>query len=167
MTKAGNTTVELVGDRELVLTRSFKAPRELLWAAWTQRNQIEQWWGPRAFKTEVPTMEVKPGGIWHYVMRSEEWGESWGKATYQEVKEPEQLVYVDVFSDAAGNTVETMPESLVTVTFTQQDGQTLLTVDTLFDSREARQKVLEMGMEQGYDEQLDRLDEYLQQIQEA
>ncbi len=161
MPEAMKTSVELVGDRELVMTRFFEAPRQLVWDAWTQREQIERWWGPKLFQTEVPTMEVRPGGTWHYCMRSEEWGDAWGKGVYREVTEPERLVYVDAFSDEASNTVEGMPQSLITVTFTEQNGGTLLTVHTLYDSPEDRQKVIEMGVEQGFDEQLDRLEELL------
>lgn len=162
------TVVELVGDRELVMKRTFDAPRQLVWDAWTQREQIDAWWGPRMFKTESPVLDLRPGGAWHYCMRSEEWGDAWGKAIYREVVEPERLVYVDAFSDETGATNPDLPESLITVTFTEEGpGRTLLTVHTLYDSPEDRQKVIEMGVEQGFDEQLDRLEELLAQAASA
>jgi uncharacterized protein YndB with AHSA1/START domain len=154
-------TMEQVGDRELVLTRTFDAPRELVWKAWTEPERIAQWFGPNGFSTVVRTMDVRPGGIWHYCMQSAEWGDAWGKAEYREVVPPERLVYVDRFSDEAGNDAEDMPASVVTITFTEQDGKTLMTSHTLFDSAEDRAKVIETGMEQGIAETMDRLAAYV------
>ncbi|MQA00794.1 MAG: SRPBCC domain-containing protein [Dehalococcoidia bacterium] len=159
----GATSITQVGERELVVTRTFNAPRALVWKAWTEPERIKQWWGPDGFTTIVPTIDVRPGGVWHYCMQSSEWGDAWGKATYREVVEPERLVYIDAFSDEAGNTAEGMPVSEVTLTFEEQDGRTLMTSRTLFASAEERQKVIEMGMEQGLSQTLDHLEEFLAQ----
>jgi uncharacterized protein YndB with AHSA1/START domain len=155
------TTVNLVGDRELVIERSFDAPRELVWMAYTEPERIAQWFGPRGFTTDVLTMDVRPGGSWHYCMRSAEWGDAWGLARYREVVPPERLVYEDLFSNEEGTPADGMPVSTVTVTFTEQGGRTLMTSHTLFESAEDRDKTLEMGMEQGMTETLDRLEGYL------
>lgn len=155
------TTVTQVGDRELVIERTFEAPRELVWQAYTDPERIEQWFGPRGFTTEVRSMDVRPGGTWHYCMRSAEWGDAWGLANYREVLAPERLVYEDFFSNEDGTPAEGMPVSTVTVTFTERGGRTLMTARTVFASAEERAKTLEMGMEQGMAETLDRLVEYL------
>ena len=75
--------------------------------------------------------------------------ESWGLAVYREIVPPERLIYVDAFSDSDGTISADLPQMLITVTFEEIDGQTLLTTVTMFDSAEALQTVIDMGMEQG------------------
>ena len=58
----------LVGDREIVATRIFDAPRELVWKVWTEQEHIGQWWGPKGFTTTTYSMDVRPGGVWRFVM---------------------------------------------------------------------------------------------------
>lgn len=155
------TTVSLVGDRELLIERTFDAPRELVWKAYTEPDRVADWFGPRGFKTLVRAMDVRPGGSWHYCMQSPEWGDAWGLARYQEVIPPERLVYEDLFSNEEGTPAEGMPVSTVTLTFEEQDGRTLMRSRTVFASAEERAKTIEMGMEEGTKETLDRLEEYL------
>ena len=157
----GTTSTQQVGELELVTTRQFDAPRELVFKAWTDPEQIKQWWGPNGFSTVIRTMDVRPGGVWHYCMQSAEWGDAWGKAIYREVVEPERIVYTDLFSDEEGNTSDAMPASEVTLTFEEQDGKTLMTMRSVFASAEDRAKVVEMGMEQGMSETLDHLEQFL------
>jgi uncharacterized protein YndB with AHSA1/START domain len=157
------TTITPVGERELLVERRFEAPRELVWQAWTEPERLAQWWGPNGFTTIIPTMDVRPGGVWHYCMQSPEWGDAWGKAIYREVVPPDRLVYTDIFSDADGNELTDMPVTEVTFTFTDEDGGTLMTMRSLFASAEDRAKTVEMGMEQGLAETLDHLAEYLAQ----
>lgn len=155
------TTVTLVGDRELVIERTFDAPRDLVWKAYTEPERIAEWFGPRGFTTMVRTMVVREGGSWHYCMQSAEWGDAWGLAHYREVVPPERIVYEDLFSNEEGTPAEGMPVSTVTLTFEEQGGRTLLRIHSVFESAEERDKTIEMGMEDGTRETLDRLEEYL------
>jgi uncharacterized protein YndB with AHSA1/START domain len=148
----------------MVMERVVAAPRELVFRAYTDPEWLAQWWGPRTFETEVRTLDLRPGGTWHYCMRSEEWGDAWGIATYVEIVAPERIVYLDAFSDEAGTRIP--PEGEITVTFTEipREGgrarpSTLIHSRTVYASEEERAKVLEMGMEEGMAETLDRLDE--------
>lgn len=161
MAEGRSVTMEVAGERELIASRVFDAPRELVWKAYTEAEHIAKWWGPDGFTTVVPRLELRPGGVWHYGMKSEEWGDAWGKAIYREIVPPERLVYTDMFSDEEGNSVEGMPESEVTITFAEQDGRTLMTSRTVFASAEERAQVIEMGMEEGLAQTLDKLAEYL------
>lgn len=161
MAEGRSVTMEVAGERELIGSRVFDAPRELVWKAYTEAEHIAKWWGPDGFTTVVPRLELRPGGVWHYGMKSDEWGDAWGKAIYREIVPPERLVYTDMFSDEEGNSVEGMPESEVTITFAEQDGRTLMTSRTVFASAEERAQVIEMGMEEGLAQTLDNLAEYL------
>jgi uncharacterized protein YndB with AHSA1/START domain len=151
-------------DREFVMERLFNAPRELVWQAWTTPEHLAQWWGPKGWTLPVCQIDFRPGGVWHYCMRGPDGMESWGKATYQEIVEPERIVYLDAFTDEAGNPVEGMPEILVTVMFEEYNGQTKLTSRAQFASAADLEAVLGMGMAEGITETWDRLEAYLASV---
>ncbi len=159
MNQTMKTKVELQGDRELVMSRLFDAPRELVFKAYTEAERLKQWWGPRPFPTTYCTVDLRVGGIWHYCMTGPNGEQSWGRSEYREIVPPEKLVYTDAFSDAEGNI--NSPETIITVYFEDQGGKTLIRSIAVFASAEERQNVLNMGMIAGMDETLDRLDEYL------
>ncbi|HYH78932.1 MAG TPA: SRPBCC family protein [Longimicrobium sp.] len=146
------TTFTLSGDREIVMTRAFAAPRELVWRASTEAEHFANWWGPRGFANRVTEMDVRPGGRWECVQTAPDgsvhrfWGE------YLEVVRPERLVHTQRYLE--------YPPLHVTVTFeTQAGGGTLLTSVTRFDSPEGRAGMLGAGMEWGAREAYDRLAE--------
>src|SRR4051812_33496265 len=84
---------ESESDRELVFTRSFDAPRALVWKAWTDPKQIVQWWGPNGFTTTTQHMEVKPGGEWRFVMHGPDGRDYENLIRYEIVEAPKLLVY--------------------------------------------------------------------------
>jgi uncharacterized protein YndB with AHSA1/START domain len=148
-------------EREFVMERILDAPRELVFQAWSDPKHLEQWWGPKGWTLPVCKMDFRPGGVWHYCMRGPEGEEGWGKAVYREIVEPERIVYVDSFADAEGNALEGMPETVITVTFTEQAGKTKLTSRAQFASAADLETTLGMGMAEGLSETWDRLEEYL------
>jgi len=160
----GKTNLTLEGDRELVVTRVFAAPRELVFKAWTEAEALLQWWGPRVFPTRVCTVDLRPDGVWHYCMVGPEGEEAWGIAKYREIVPPERLVYTDWFSNKEGEPVGLGME--MTVEFMAQGDATLLRSRAVFASKEHRDEVIGMGMEEGLSETLDRLDEYLERAAE-
>ena len=78
-------------DREILLTRIFDAPRELVFNAWTDPKQIVQWWGPRGFTTTTYEMDVKPGGVWRFVMHGPDGRDYENRITFDEVVRPEDV----------------------------------------------------------------------------
>lgn len=150
-----------VSDRELVMERVFNAPRELVFKAWTEPEHLAHWWGPKGWTLPVCTVDLRPGGEWHYCMRGPEGEESWGKATYREIVPPERLVYVDAFSDAEGNVNTALPQMVIAVEFFEHEGQTKVVSRSLFTTVEERDTVLAMGAVEGMNETLDRLEAYL------
>lgn len=146
---------------ELIVERVFDAPRELVWKAWTEPERLAHWWGPRGWATTTYEMDVKPGGVWFYCMRGPEGMESWCKTHYQEIVEPERLVYLDTFSDPQGNLAEGMPHILITTEFTEHSGKTKVTSYTKLASVEDLDTLLKMGVKKGLIETWDRLAEYL------
>ncbi len=122
------------GERELVVTGVFDAPRELVWKAFTEADRLAHWWGPEGFTMLARTLDIRPGGSFHYSMRSPDGHVMWGKFVFRDVRAPERLAFVSSFSDEAGNITRapfspTWPlEILNTVTLTESDGKTTVTL---------------------------------------
>jgi uncharacterized protein YndB with AHSA1/START domain len=150
------TTYSTTSDREIVTTRVFDAPRELVFKAYTDPKAISQWWGPRDSTTTVDKMDVKPGGIWRFINKAQDGSEYPFNGVYREIAPPDRLSYTFEWEGLPGHIV------LETVTFEEHNGKTTLTTTSLFDSVEDRDGMLSSGMEQGATESMDRLAEYLQ-----
>lgn len=87
------------------ITRIFAAPRERVWQAWTQPDQLAQWFGPKGSKSEVLHFDLRPGGWLHTCMEAPDGSRMWGKNTYETIDPPARLVWSQSFSDAEGNAV--------------------------------------------------------------
>jgi uncharacterized protein YndB with AHSA1/START domain len=161
-TSGGAATTSRVAGRELVIERTFDAPRELVFKVWTQPEHVQRWFGPKGWTVPVFETDVRPGGVTRYCMRSSETGEeSWGKSEFREVAAPERLVYSDWFADPLGNPLPGTPETLVTITFNDEAGKTRVQILTQFKSEAELESVAGMGMIEGWTETLERLAEYL------
>ncbi|WP_077325411.1 SRPBCC family protein [Virgibacillus siamensis] len=158
--------------RTLVMERVCNAPKDLVFKAFSESEHLENWWGPEGWETETRKFEFVPDGEWHYCMRCTDkkqgdfYGqESWGKTIYKEINVPKKIVYTDVFSDEMGNSANDLPVIQVTIDFIEQEGKTKLILQSQFESIEALQKVIDMGVVEGTDSQYKCLDDYLAQIQ--
>jgi uncharacterized protein YndB with AHSA1/START domain len=135
MSQASNAV--RAGDRELVFTRLYDAPRELVYEAWTKPEHIERWWGPNGFATFIYQMEVKPGGEWKLVMRAPDGKAYNNRLVFVEVAPNEKLVYKQAPDE---NSEQASFE--VTVTFAPRGpSQTEVTMRMLFASAEERERV--------------------------
>jgi uncharacterized protein YndB with AHSA1/START domain len=153
-------------EQDLVITRILRAPRELVFSAWSEPERAMRWWGPKGFTMPYCRIDFRPGGIYHNCMRSPEGRDYWSIGVYREIVEPERIVCTDSFSDEQGNRVpatyygmsEDLPmEMLVTVTFEEQDDTTILTL---------RHAGIPVGKErdgatEGWSQSFDKLAEYL------
>lgn len=147
--------LELKGDREIVITRSFKAPAKLVFTAWTKAELIAQWWAPKSRGAVVLSCESDPrvGGRYRFVTRAGNGYEFAFSGEYREVTPFTKLVYTSVFEPMAE-----AGESLVTATFDDAEGATALTLHEVYPSPEARAAALESGMEKGLVIVMDQLD---------
>ena len=147
-------------DRELVFTRLFDAPRELLFEVWTDPKHIAQWWGPRGFTTTSTDMDARPGGAWRFVMHGPDGVDYKNRIVYLEVVNPKRLVYKH-----AGEEKDDAVKFQVTVTFEEVGDKTRLTMQMVFETAAERDFVVEKyGAEQGAVETLDRLGEHIDRI---
>ncbi len=145
------------GKQELFSTRTFDAPPERVFKAYTDPALIPQWWGPRHLTTTIDRMEAKSGGSWRFVQRDAEGHEFAFHGVYHEVKPPSRIVDTFEFEGTPGHVL------LETATFEEQGAQTRLTVQVVYQSVEDRDGMIASGMEQGMDEGMDRLAELLTQ----
>lgn len=159
----------------LVISREFDAPRELVYRTWTQAEHLANWWGPTGVEIVVESLDLRPGGMFHYKMAWPDGGEMYGKFVYRQVSPPEQLVYTSSFSNAEGETTrapfsDNFPlEILNTLTFTEHDGKTTVTLRGMpVDAIDAEQEMFESmfeSMHQGFEGTFGKLDAYLEQVQ--
>ena len=154
-------------EQELVITRVFDAPRELVFKAWTEPEHFVRWWGPKGYTTPFCTIDLRPGGVMHHCMRSPEGREVWTKGVFREIVVPERIVLTDSFADAEGNVVSPTHygmspdwplETLLTVTFDEHAGK-----KTKVTPRHAGipSGADRDGAQQGWIETVDRLAKYL------
>src|SRR5207245_576035 len=119
---------ERSADGELVLTRMLDAPRGLVFEAWTTCEHLARWWGPRGFTNTIHEMDVRPGGVWRFVMHGPDGVDNQNKVVYLEIVRPELLVYDHVSG----------PRFHVTVTFAERRGKTEVSVRMRFESKSLR-----------------------------
>jgi uncharacterized protein YndB with AHSA1/START domain len=145
-------------DREIVVTRVFDAPRALVFKLWTDPQHVARWWGPNGFRTTIYEMDVRPGGVWRFVMHGPDGRDYQNKVVYVEIAEPERLVYKHVSG----------PQFQMTVTFEEHGSQTNLTARMLFESAALRNKVIEeFGAVEGLKQTLGRLEEHVTRMKES
>ncbi len=145
-------------EQELVLTRVFDAPRELVFKAWTDPKCVAQWWGPHGFSNPVCELDLRPGGAILIHMRGPDGTVYPMTGVYQEVVAPERLVFTSAALDADGNPLF---EVLNTVTFAEQSGKTKQTLWARVITRTAKAAPYLVGMEAGWTQSLERLAESL------
>lgn len=145
------------GAREIVMTRTFAAPRDLVWQAMSRPEHIRRWWGSCGDTMTVCDMDFRVGGQWRFVVDGPQ-GEHGFRGEYREIIPIERMVQTFEWEGMPGHI------SLETLTLEERDGHTTMTITCVFDSMEDRDGMLGSGMEQGAGESYDRLEELLTQM---
>jgi|SRR5687768_18420723 uncharacterized protein YndB with AHSA1/START domain len=155
--------VALPSDREVKVTRSFKAARPLVYRAFTEPALVQQWLlGPPGWSMPVCEMDVRVGGSYRWRWRSDTDGSEFGfTGTFREVQPPSKLVHTEAFDPGSVGGEYPGSEALVTVTFTEHDGVTTMTSLIDFGSKEARDAAIATGMTDGMEQSYELLDELL------
>ncbi|HEX4264858.1 MAG TPA: SRPBCC domain-containing protein [Verrucomicrobiae bacterium] len=171
MTATSGSNTKSSAPRPFIISRTFEAPRELVWKAWSERRRLMAWFAPQGFTMPAAKMDFRPGGSFHYCMESSDGHEMWGKFAYREIVAPEKIVLVSSFSDEdAGITRHPMSatwplEMLSTFTLAEENGCTTATVHWVpWNATEAECKTFDAahdGMKQGWTGTFDQLAAYL------
>jgi uncharacterized protein YndB with AHSA1/START domain len=155
-----STSFEVVSDLEVVMTRVFEAPRELVFEACTQARHMSQWWGPREFSVTVAEMDARLGGTYRFVQRAPDGSEHVFYGEFHEVVAPERLAYSQIYAPVPDHPMQ------VSVAFEDVgDGHTRLVNRMRFDTVESRDATLASGMEGGARESFERLSEHLETME--
>ncbi len=158
--KAKSNVAKNTKEQELVITRIFDAPRELVWKAWTDPERVKRWWGPKGFTAPVCKIDLRVGGKYLYCMRSPEGKDYWSTGVYREIVPLERIVSTDSFADEKGNVVpvsyygmsgEWPLELLVTVTFEEHEGKTKLTLRHVGIPAGENSKLAQQGWNESFD----------------
>ncbi len=155
MANAGTLKVTTPSDREILMTRVVDAPRKLVFEAWTTPKHLQQWLlGPEGWTMPVCEIDLRPGGKWHFGWRRSDGTEMSMHGVYKEVKPPERVVSTESWGGD-------WPETINTLSFSESNGKTTISLSVLYPSREARDKALQTGMKDGVEASFNRLASYL------
>ena len=173
MPKSGDLKLTTRGDREIVMTRDFDAPRQLVFDAFTKPELIKRWLlGPDGWSMPVCEVDLRVGGKYRYVWRKNDNGQEMGMGgVFREIEKPARIVNTEKFDEAwyTGEAIDTTEfdepwypgEAVDTTEFAEKSGKTTVTQTVLYASKEARDGVLKSGMESGVRRSYDRLEEIL------
>jgi uncharacterized protein YndB with AHSA1/START domain len=146
------------GMPQVVITREFDAPRELLFRAYTEPELLAQWLGPRRLTMTVERLDPRDGGTWRYIHHDADGSEYGFHGVFHGTPSPDGIVQTFEFEGAPGHV------SLETLTFEERDGKTLVRINDVFQSVEDRDAMIQSGMETGVNEGYERLDELLARL---
>jgi len=156
VTDSRKATVTLPNDEQILITREFDAPRHLVYKAWTTPELVRRWWSGHRGEMKVAEIDLRVGGRWRYVMVANGGFEVAFHGEYREIVPNQRIVNTEVYelpgaADAEG--------ALNTVTFTEVDGRTTLTLLVQVPTRQLRDEILSSGMEVGMQEQMELLEQ--------
>jgi len=153
--KTGVTTYATPSDREVVITRVVKAPRRIVFDAYTTPRHLQQWLlGPEGWTMPICEIDLRPGGAWHFVWRRSDGTEMGMRGVYREITSPGRLVSTESWGGD-------WPETLNTLLLSEEDGETTITLTVRYPSKEDRDAALKTGMKEGVSASFDRLAAYL------
>lgn len=171
MTSTNKAFSSPAASQPFIIKRTFNAPRNLVWKAWTEREWLMQWFGPKGTTMPVAKMDFRPGGMFHFCLRTPDGHEMWGKFVYREITAPERIVLIHSFSDANGGVTRhpmspTWPlEMLSTTTFVEHEGKTTVTIEWLpHNASDVERNTFNNShgsMQQGWSGTFEQLEAYL------
>jgi len=156
MTSKGSATVTLPTDEQILITREFDAPKHLVYKAWTTPELVRRWWSGERGEMTIAEIDLRVGGTWRYVMVADGDLEVGFHGEFREIVPNERIVSTEVFEGMPG-----VPggEALNTLTLTEADGRTTLSVLVEHKTKEERDGHINSGMEGGMQESMDRLEQ--------
>lgn len=148
-------------NNQILVDRSFNAPLDLVWSAWTEAEILDQWWAPKPWKAESLHMDFREGGYWLYAMVGPEGERHYSRADYMAIVPHRAFTAVDGFCDKDGNPNNDLPSNTWENTFEDRGDATLVHIRLTFDSLEDLEKIIEMGFREGFTAGLENLDQYI------
>jgi uncharacterized protein YndB with AHSA1/START domain len=162
MTNSGKAKITLPADEQILITREFAAPRHLVYRAWTTPALVRRWWGGLRGEMKVVDIDLRVGGKWRYVMLAHGNLELAFHGEYTEIVPSERIVMTHIYEGAPAPPKG--QEVVNTISFTEQNGRTLVQVLGQCPNRAVRDSIARSGMDEGVQEQMDLVDELLREL---
>lgn len=149
-------------NNKINVERSFDAPIDLVWAAWTEADILDQWWAPKPWRAITKSMDFREGGRWHYYMLSPDGKEKhWCTFDYEKITFQKNFSGIDAFCDENGVPNDTKPRVRWGSTFTSEGDSTVVNVELKFETLEDLETIIQMGFKEGFTMGLENLDAYI------
>jgi uncharacterized protein YndB with AHSA1/START domain len=153
VTSSGAATVELPTDEQILITREFDAPKHLVYKAWTTPELVKRWWSAKRGEVTVAEIDLRVGGTWRYAMVTDDGFEVAFHGEFREIVPDERIVSTEVYEGVPD------AEAVNTLTLTEADGRTTLTILVQHASKEHRDAHIDSGMEAGMQDAMDLLEQ--------
>ena len=149
-------------NRKITVKRSFDAPVDLVWAAWTEAEILDLWWAPKPWRTETRSLDFREGGRWHYAMIGPEGDRQWCLLDYHKIVPQQSYSGQDAFCDENAVPDDTKPIVKWLNQFSEKDGEgTVVDIELEFDDLEGLESIIQMGFKEGFTMAMANLDEYI------
>lgn len=149
-------------NKKLTVVRTFDAPLEQVWRAWTTSEILDLWWAPKPYKAETKTMDFSEGGQWLYLMAGPTGDGTWCKVDYKTIKPHKSITSAVMFSDEEGGDNLDFPVMYWKKEFSETNGTTTVTIEITFDKIADLEAIIQMGFQEGFTAAVGNLDEYLE-----
>jgi uncharacterized protein YndB with AHSA1/START domain len=159
MTSSGTATVTLPTDEQILITREFDAPKHLVYKAFTTPELVKRWWHAKRGEVTVAEIDLRVGGKWRYVAVTDDGVEVGFHGEYREIVPGERVVSTEVYEGLPEGVSDDDAATVNTATFAEADGRTTLTILVQAPSKDARDAIIDSGMEAGLQDALDLLEE--------
>jgi uncharacterized protein YndB with AHSA1/START domain len=159
MATSGSAKVTLPTDEQILITREFDAPKHLVYQAWTTPELVKRWWSGRRGRMTSAEIDLRVGGSWRYVMTANEGFEVAFHGEFREIVPDERIVNTEIYEMPDAEPLPPEDEPVNTITFTETDGRTTLSLLTQCPNKELRDMIIDSGMEGGMQEAMDLLEE--------
>jgi uncharacterized protein YndB with AHSA1/START domain len=158
-TNSGTATVTLPTDEQILITREFDAPKDLVYKAYTTPELVKRWWNAKRGEVTICEIDLRVGGRWRYVMVADDGTEVGFHGEYRELVPNEQIVSTETYEGLPEGVTEEQGTTLNTATFTEEKGRTTLTILVQAPNKASRDAIIDSGMEAGLQDALDLLEE--------
>lgn len=148
-------------NKRISVKREFAAPLSKVWAAWTERELLDQWWAPKPWQAQTKSMDFRVGGYWQYAMVGPDGTKQWARADYKSITPLKSFSVQDAFCDEDGNIDQAFPRSFWTNVFSETSDTTLVSIEIKYENISDLEKYIEMGFKEGFTAALENLDELI------
>jgi uncharacterized protein YndB with AHSA1/START domain len=156
---SGTANLTLPTDEQILITREFEAPKDLVYKAWTTPELVKRWWNAKRGEVTLCEIDLRVGGKWRYVMVADDGTEVGFHGEYREIVPNERIVSTEVYEGLPEGVSEEEGRTVNTVTFTEENGRTTLTILVQAANKVSRDAIIDSGMEAGLQDALDLLEE--------